>query len=142
PPDGAFREAFGADPANVDIELRRYVQRSAFRSTVFVFPQPVRAAAPDPGRSLSPDDAGAWLGDLQRRVGRRAEAAPRIEAAAAAAPSAAMPQLALGLLRLEEERADEAWPAFERAVAGAPGDFFAQYAYGVSRLRYEAAAGD
>ena len=142
PPDSAFREAFAADAADLEIVLRRYVQRSAFRSTVFVFPQPVRAAAPDPGRSLSPDEVGAWLGDLQRRVGRRAEAAPRIEAAAAAAPAASMPQLALGLLRLEEERADEAWRAFDRAVAAAPGDFFAQYAYGVSRLRYEAAAGD
>ena len=53
-----------------------------------------------------------------------------------------MPQLALGLLRLEEGRADEAWPAFERAVAAAPDDFFAQYAYGVSRLRHQAAAAD
>jgi tetratricopeptide (TPR) repeat protein len=141
-PDEAFRAAFGTGPADFELELRRYVQRSAFRSTVFVFPQRVTVDAPDPGRRVSEGDAGAWLGDLQRRVGRREEAAPRIEAAVAAAPSAFMPQLALGLLRLEEDRADEAWPAFERAVAAAPGDFFAQYAFGVSRLRHQAAAAD
>jgi tetratricopeptide (TPR) repeat protein len=142
PPDVAFREAFGIAPAGFEQELRRYVQRSAFRSAVFVFPQPVRVDALDPGRVLPAGDAGAWLGDLQRRVGRRQEAAPRIEAAVAAAPSASMPQLALGLLRVEEERAGEAWPAFERAVAAAPDEFFVHFAYGVSRLRHEAAAGD
>jgi tetratricopeptide (TPR) repeat protein len=142
PPDAAFRESFGMGPADFEQELRRYVQRSAFRSTVFVFPQRVRVDTPDPGRRVSAGDVDAWLGDLQRRVGRRQEAAPRIEAAVAAAPSSSMPQLALALLRLDEERTSEAWPAFERAVAAAPDDFFAQYAYGVSRLRHQAAAGD
>ena len=141
-PDAAFREAFGMAPPDFERELRRYVQRSTFRATVFAFPQSVHVDPPDAGRGLSPADAAAWLGDLQRRVGRRQEAATRIEAAAAAAPAAPMPQLALGLLRIEEERADEAWAAFERAVALAPQDFFAQYAYGVSRLRHQAAAAD
>jgi len=142
PPDAAFGEAFGMGPAHFEQELRRYVQRSAFRSTVFVFPHRVRVDTPDPGRRVATGDVDAWLGDLQRRVGRRQEAAPRIEAAVAAAPSSSMPQLALALLRLDEERTSEAWPAFERAVAAAPDDFFAQYAYGVSRLRHQAAAGD
>ena len=39
-PDEALREAFGMGPADFEQELRRYVQRSAFRSTVFVFPAP------------------------------------------------------------------------------------------------------
>ena len=47
-----------------------------------------------------------------------------------------MPELALGLLRLDPARADEAWAAFESAVAAAPNDFFAQFSYGVSRLRH------
>ena len=51
-----------------------------------------------------------------------------------------MPELALGLLRLDQGRADEAWAAFESAVAAAPNDFFAQFSYGVSRLRHQAAA--
>ena len=53
-----------------------------------------------------------------------------------------MPELALGLLRLDQGRADEAWAAFESAVAAAPEDFFAQFSYGVSRLRHQAAAAD
>ena len=52
-PDDAFRAAFGIGPADFELELRRYVQRSAFRSTVFVFPQRVTVDAPDPGRRMS-----------------------------------------------------------------------------------------
>jgi tetratricopeptide (TPR) repeat protein len=139
-PEEAFRQAFGAAPAEVEWELRRYVRGGAFRSIVMTLPQRVSVEAPDRGRSVPEGEAAAWLGDLQRRIGRRGEAAQRIEAAVEAAPSASMSQLALGLLRLDEQRADEAWDAFERAVTADPNDFLAQFAYGAARLRQAAAA--
>jgi tetratricopeptide (TPR) repeat protein len=125
--------------ADFEPQLRRYVQRPRFQSIVLTLPERVSVEAPDRGRSISAGEAGAWLGDLQRRIGRRSDAAPRIEAAARAAPGASIAALALGLLRLDEGRADEAWPAFESAVAAAPNDFFAQFSYGVSRRRHPAA---
>ena len=139
-PADAFRNAFGAAPAEFEQQLRRYVAEPKFRSLVLTMEKQVRVEEPEPGRAVAAGEAGAWLGDLQRRIGRRDEAAPRIEAAARAAPDRSMPQLALGLLRADEGRGDEAWAAFERAVAAAPDDFFAQFSYGVSRLRYQAAA--
>jgi hypothetical protein len=134
--DGVFREAFGMAPGEFDKTLRAYVQRPVFGSTVFVFPQRVLVESPDPGRSISAPEAAAWLGDLQRRAGRREEASARIEAAAAAAPEAAMAQLALALLRVEQDRGGEASVAFDRAVALAPDDFLAHYAHGVSLLHH------
>ena len=142
PPEDAFRAAFGTTAPEFERELRRYVQQPKFRSIELRLSQPVAVESPERGREVSGAEAGAWLGDLQRRIGRREEAAERIEAAAAAAPAAAMPQLALGLLRLDQARAAEAWTAFERAVGAAPDDFFAQFSYGVSRLRQQAAAAD
>jgi tetratricopeptide (TPR) repeat protein len=141
-PGEAFGGAFGAAPAEFEQRLRRYVQRPKFRSIVLTMAEPVRVETPDRGRAVPAAEAGAWLGDLQRRIGRREEAAPRIEAAVSASPGALMPELALGLLRLDEGRAEDAWAAFERAVAAAPDDFFAQFSYGVSRLRHQAAAAD
>jgi tetratricopeptide (TPR) repeat protein len=139
-PEQAFRQAFGAAPAEVELELRRYLQGGTFRSIVMTLPRRVSVEAPDRGRTMPPGEAAAWLGDLQRRIGRHGEAATRIEAAVQAAPSASMSQLALGLLRLDEHRADDAWEAFERAVRADPGDFLAQFAYGAARLRQAAAA--
>jgi Flp pilus assembly protein TadD len=89
----------------------------------------------DEGRTLTAGEAGAWLGDLQRRIRRKDEAAVRIEAAVRVNPEAAITQVALGLLRIDEGRTSEAWPALERAVNLAPDDFMAQYVYGVSLLR-------
>ena len=139
-PDDAFRGAFGSAPAEFEQQLRRYIQQSKFRSIVLTMGERVNVETPERGREMSAGEAGAWLGDLQRRIGRRAEATTRIEAAAKDEPAASMPELALGLLRLDQGRADEAWAAFESAVAAAPNDFFAQFSYGVSRLRHQAAA--
>jgi tetratricopeptide (TPR) repeat protein len=142
PPETAFTSAFGSVPSEVERELRRYVQQPKFRSIELTLSRPVAVETPARGRAVSAGEAGAWLGDLQRRIGRRDEARARIEGAAAAAPTSPMTQLALGLLRVDEGRADDAWAAFERAVASAPGDFLAHFSYGVSRLREQAAAGD
>ena len=139
-PDDAFRGAFGSAPADVERLLRRYIQQLKFRSIVLTMAERPSAEVPERGRDMSAGEAGAWLGDLQRRIGRRAEATARIETAARAEPDGSMPELALGLLRLDQGRADEAWAAFESAVAAAPEDFFAQFSYGVSRLRHQAAA--
>jgi len=141
-PGEAFRNAFGSRPPEFEQQLRAYIRQSKFRSIALTLADRVRVEAPERGREASAGEAGAWLGDLQRRIGRRAEATTQIEAAARAEPGGSMPQLALGLLRLDQERADEAWAAFESAVAAAPDDFFAQFSYGVSRLRHQAAAAD
>src|SRR6185295_17915543 len=106
-PADAFRKAFGATPAEFDKQLRTYVHRYAFDAHRFEFKTRVAAVTPGPPRSMTAGEANAWLGDLQRRVRREAEASARIEAAMAADPSAPIAHAALGLLRLSEHREEE-----------------------------------
>ena len=134
-PADAFFDAFGKTPQKFEEQLRQYVGRAMFRARVYDLPARVQVNVEDEGRTLTPGEAGGWLGDLQRRVRRKTEAAARIEAAVRLDPEAAITQIALGLLRIDEGRTSEAWPALERAMALAPDDFMAQYAYGVSLLR-------
>ena len=141
-PGDAFQEAFGATPSAFEKALRKYVGQGLFHSRVFTFRERIDTAAPSEGRTISRGEAEAWLGDLQRRVGRKQEAAPRIEAAVAVDPLAAPAHLALGLLRLSQERTAEAVTSLERAAALAPRDFLTQYLYGVTLLRATLAAGD
>jgi tetratricopeptide (TPR) repeat protein len=140
-PDNVFQEAFGKTPAAFEKDLRAYVRSVAFKSGVFAFPEKINVEAPDSGRTMTPAEAAAWAGDLQMRAGRVEEAKARIENAAAAAPDAAMAQLALARLRVHENRPADAWPAFARAMTLAPGDFSAPFAYGVSLLRVDADSG-
>lgn len=137
-PHEAFFAAFGRTPQEFDRILRVYVQRNLFDATKFTFP--ARVAAPDPGpaRTLSASEADAWLGDLQRRVGREGEAAPRVDAAAAAEPDVASIRLAAGLLRFQQERTGEGLLELERAAALAPDDFETQFLYGLWLLRANA----
>src|SRR6185295_6019693 len=128
-PADAFFDAFGATPEKFDEQLRRYVAHPMFRWRNINLRDRVQAEVDDPGRTLSTGEADAWLGDLQRRIRRTREAATRIETAIRQDDKAAMPHLALGLLRIQEGRTGESWPALERAVAIAPDDFMTQYAY-------------
>jgi Flp pilus assembly protein TadD len=134
-PADAFFDAFGATPDKFDEQLRAYVSRPAFRWRGINLRDRVQADVNDGGRTLSRGEADAWLGDLQRRIRRTRDAATRIEAAIREDDKAAMPHLAVGLLRIEEGRISESWPSLERAVAIAPDDFMTQYAYGASLLR-------
>jgi tetratricopeptide (TPR) repeat protein len=134
-PDEAFRTAFGGTPAEFDKLLRAYIQQPRFEAMRYTFRERLAVEQPSEPRSLSPVEADAWLGDLQRRTDHRIEGAARIEAAAAAAPELPIAQLALGLLRLSQERLSEAAEALERAQTLAPDDFATQLAGGMSLLR-------
>jgi tetratricopeptide (TPR) repeat protein len=140
-PDDAFVTAFGMTPAAFEKTLRAYVRQMTFRAVEYTFPERIEVEAFGKEENIPVEETGAWLGDLQRRIRRVDEAAVRIEASAKAAPAAAMPNLALALLRTSQSRAAEARPAFERAAARAPDDFLVQYTYGVTLLREHHAQG-
>src|SRR5256714_6191945 len=133
--DAAFNAAFGKSIADVERELREYIGRPIFKSLKYTFAERIETAPLGPARSMSRAETDGWLGDLQRRIGRTDEARARIEAAVAGDPAASAPQLALGLLRLNESRKTDAWAALEKAAMLAPDDFAAQFVYAVSLLR-------
>jgi tetratricopeptide (TPR) repeat protein len=130
-PDEVFQDMFGLTPAEFEPRLREYVSRSTFRSRAYRFPARIDAERLAPARTLSQGEAGAWLGDLQRRVGRQAEAASRIERAVEEDPTTAHAYIALGRLRLDQDRAAEARTALSRAIEIDPSaaDAFAWAAY-------------
>ena len=137
-PVDAFRDAFGALPAEIDKQLRNYVNRRVFAGGRFEFKDRVGAVAPAPPRTMTTAEANAWLGDLQRRLHRDSEASARIEAAVAADPDAPFAQAALGLLRLSQHRDDDGINALRRAAEMAPDDFLTQFLHGVWLLRVSA----
>jgi tetratricopeptide (TPR) repeat protein len=130
----AFVQAFGA-PEELDKQIANYIRRPAFAANRFVFTEQLTVPAPPAPRALSAPEAAAWLGDLQRRVGRDDEAAKRIEAAVAKQPDVPMCQVALGLLRLSQLRTEEGVAALNKADSLAPDDFTTQFLLGVALLR-------
>ncbi|HEY2150542.1 MAG TPA: DUF1570 domain-containing protein [Vicinamibacterales bacterium] len=134
-PIDAFKTAFGASPADVDKELQEYLRHLTFPAIRFTFATQLAFQGPAAGRPLTAGEADAWIGDAQRRVQRAEEATPRIEKAAATEPQTAIGQLALGHLRVSQQRTPDALAAFDLAASLAPDDFLTQYVSGISRLR-------
>jgi Tfp pilus assembly protein PilF len=130
-PDQVFRDVFGVTPAEFEPRLREYVSRPTFRSRTYTFSTPIDAERIGPARTLSQGEADAWLGDLQRRVGRQAEGAARIERALEEDPKTARVHIALGRLRLDQDRAPEARIVLSKAIEIDPAsaDAFAWSAY-------------
>ena len=132
-PVDAFRSAFGVTPEEFDKELKVYVRRLTFLAQRITMPEKLAVAEPAPGRPMTAGEVEAWLGTAQLRMKRTSEATPRIERAALQAPGATS-QLALGLLRLDQQLMPQALEAFARAAELAPDDFLIQYVSGVSML--------
>ena len=134
-PELAFEATFGMTPAVFEPRLREYVRHMSFKAWVYTFNERLQAEASLPARVLSPGEAEAWLGDLQLRIQRRDDATRRIEGAVAAEPESAATQLALGRLRLLQDRTADAWPALEAAARLGPDTFEIQYGVGVATLQ-------
>jgi tetratricopeptide (TPR) repeat protein len=132
--DQAFVRVFG-DPVAFGKRVQDYVRRFAFRA--YDFPAEFETQEPARARTIDSGELDARLGDLQLRVQRLADAAPRIEQAVARNPTVAYTHLALGQLRLDQRRGVEALDALGRAAALDTRDYATQYAYGVALLQHE-----
>jgi tetratricopeptide (TPR) repeat protein len=141
-PADAFTQAFGETPNAFDKQLQTYIRHPAFVATRFTFTGRLAVATPAQPRPVSPGEMAGWLGDLQRRVGRDAEAAPRIEDAAAKEPDVPICQVALGLLRLSQNRRQEAIDTLNRAESLGRDNFTTQFVRGVALLRADEGASD
>ena len=117
--DERFRDAFGLMPVDFERRLKAYVENTTFKSRIYTLPARLDAET-GPARTLTPGEAAAWLGDLQRRIGRPADAALRIGDAVSRDPKSAALQLALGRLQLDQGRTADALASLSRAVASDP----------------------
>jgi tetratricopeptide (TPR) repeat protein len=117
--DERFRDAFGMTPAEFEPRLKAYVENPTFKSRLYSLPARLDAEA-GPARTLTQGEAAAWLADLQRRIGRPADAAIRIGDALKSDPKNAAIQLALGRLQLDQGRTADALASLSGAVASDP----------------------
>jgi tetratricopeptide (TPR) repeat protein len=129
PPDQIFRQAFGTDPANLDRDLARYVQRYVFNFSRV--PLRTEADLAMTARPLTWADALYRLGDLLANVGseQAAAAAEHFRAALAERPDHGPALAGLGYLEDLADRTAEARPWYEKAAKLAPDDFLVQYLY-------------
>ena len=129
PLDVAFRQAFQTDFPAMEKELRDYVQRDSFMTSVATFERKLEFDAGVQSAPLREAEAEGYLGDLLLHLGRTSEAAERLQAALALDANLAMANSSLGLLRMHEGKFAEAKQLLERAVAADSQNYLVHYNY-------------
>jgi len=142
PNPAALVDATGLSLKQLDVELRRYINRSSYRAVRITNDARIEIAEPSAPRELPAAEAEARLADIQLHADRIDEAAPRVEAAAKAGPNVARAQLVLSFLRMRQGDLAGAFALTRRAAQLAPDDFATQYMYGLATLRGEDGDGD
>ena len=134
PPQEAFQSAFGCSIDQMESRLRDYVKRSAFASQVTVLPHAIADRTAAVAEQLGDGAVEARLGDLLAHLGRTDEADQRLQSAVRLAPGLADGYMALGQLRLGQNRDVEALEHLRKAAALGADDFDAQMSYGRALL--------
>ena len=87
PPEQAVRETYGMTLASLDLELLAYMRRELYQATSVEFKDAIVTSIASSVAPVDPIDVDIWLGAVQARIGRVAEAEVRLARALKARPA-------------------------------------------------------
>ncbi len=128
-PKDAFMKAFGEDYKTMEKELRNYVRQRRFYGTFVELREPLNVESGFSSKKISEADSNAYLGDLLYHMHEKEDAEKYLTASLAADPNNLRANVAMGLLRVSQERKDEARKYLEIAVKNNAQNYFALYNY-------------
>src|SRR5829696_1778444 len=127
--EDALRRAFGLGVAELEAGLAAYVRRARYKAGVEEFGRPLDFDAQTSARALSEAEVAARLGDLLLHTDREEDAEAYLVRAVALDPKLAPARVALGALRLRQNRASEAREHLRQAVESDPRNHLAHYLF-------------
>jgi tetratricopeptide (TPR) repeat protein len=113
--EDAFRQAFRADFATIENELRQFIRHKRYPEQVITFDRRLELDQHFKSAPLTEAEAQFHLGDLLLHTHRLDEADTYLQRAIALEPNLAAAHASLGMLRLRQNRFDEARRHLERA---------------------------
>jgi tetratricopeptide (TPR) repeat protein len=137
PNERAFHDAFGATEAELEKELKRYIQGSSYRSTQVQFADKVAIDKDWTVDQPSEADGETERAELLLAQRRYDDAGARVEAVLKTAPDHARALAVLARVRQATGHADEAALLFRRALAAAGDDYLPAYYRAMTLLRPE-----
>ena len=139
--EDACQKALKTTPAQLERELRAYVQQDGFPSTNFTFSERLASIERLPATPVTAAEAHATLGNLLLAMGRTTEAERQLNAAVADSADFAPAHASLGELHVEAGRMDQAREHLEHARTGSGASWRTHYMY-ATLLRQAGASGD
>ena len=139
PAEKAFQDAFQIGYADMEKELRKYVEKSSYQYQIYTFKYKMVFDTEMKVAPLSEAESNAYLGDLLYHGGRYDDAEPLLTASIAADPSLTLANTTLGMVKMRQRKFDEAKTYLEKAVDADQKNSHAlyRYAYLLSRESYD-----
>lgn len=135
PVEQGFRQAFEADYATVERELKEYVRQDTYKVRFVPYVEAGGAAAGMKSAPVGEAEALALLGDLLLHTDRGEDAEKHLLKALALSPELSAAHASLGMLRARQRNFAEARRHLERAVGADPKNYLAHYYYAFALSR-------
>lgn len=138
----ACQRALGISAAQLQKQLRSYLERDTFTITKWTFPERLAAIERLPATAVADGDAHATAGALLLRMGRLDEAAEQLEFALTLTPDSVQANATLGMLHAQQNRPDRALAHLQRAVSGSGATAQTHFTLASTLLRIREGGGD
>ncbi len=129
PSEKAFQDAFQLSYAQMEKELKKYVEQNTYKYSLVSFKDKLVIESEIQTSPLSEADTDAYLGDLLFHNNRADDAEPFLQKAIALAPDSSMANTTYGMVKLRQKKYDEARAYFEKAISENQKNHLAFYNY-------------
>src|SRR5688500_6181622 len=117
PAEQAFQEAFAIAYAQMEKDLRKYVEKRSYNYHALTFKNKLVFDTDMRTLPMTDAESNAYLGDLLYRIRREEDAEPLLRSALSVQPDMSMANTSLGMIKIRQRKYDEAKVFLERAIA-------------------------
>ena len=125
----AFSEAFQMTYAQMEKELKKYVERNTYKYSLISFKNKLVFESEMKSSPMSEAASNAYLGDLLYHTDRADDAEPFLQKAVALEPASSMANTTFGMVKMRQKKYTEAKNYLEKAISGSQKNYLAFYRY-------------
>lgn len=125
----AFQDAFQMSYAQMEKELRKYVEQNSYKYSITTLKNKLNFDADMQTTPLSEADSNAYLGDLLYHTNRADDAEAYLQKAVQLKPDSSMANTSFGMVKIRQRKFDEAKKYLEKAISEDQKNHLAFYNY-------------
>jgi len=135
PSEKAFQEAFQMTYAQMEKELKKYVEQNSYKYSLLTFKSKLIFDTEMQASPMSEAESNAYLGDLLYHTNRADDAELYLQKAVVLDSASSMANTSLGMVKISQRKFDEAKKYLEKAISADQKNHLAfyRYAYLLSR---------
>lgn len=129
PSEKAFQDAFQVNYAQMEKELKKYVEQNSYKFSMLTFKTKLVFDGEMQVAPMPEAETNAYLGDLLYHTNRADDAESYLQKAVALDPASSMANTSLGMVKIDQRKFDDAKKYLEKAISADQKNHIAFYRY-------------